>query len=276
MKPSGARYDIADLKEIMARLRDPEGGCPWDLKQSFESIAPYTLEEAYEVVDALEKGDMGALVDELGDLLFQVIYHAQLAHEQQAFEFDDVVQAISEKMVRRHPHVFGDEALTSDEEIAEMWARVKGEEKQADLPAGVPSSLLDDVPVGLPGLTRAVKLQKKAAKVGFDWPDVGPVLDKIKEELSEFEAELGRDGLDGQRAREEEFGDLLFVLANLGRHLKIDPEAALRRANGKFIQRFQYIERELTREGKALSEYSLEEMDAKWDEAKALEPFRSE
>ena len=276
MKPSGARYDIADLKEIMARLRDPEGGCPWDLKQSFESIAPYTLEEAYEVVDAIDKGDMGALVDELGDLLFQVIYHAQLANEQQVFEFDDVVQAISEKMVRRHPHVFGDEALTSDEEIAEMWARVKGEEKQAGLPEGVPSSLLDDVPVGLPGLTRAVKLQKKAAKVGFDWPDVGPVLDKIKEELSEFEAELGRDGLDGQRAREEEFGDLLFVLANLGRHLKIDPEAALRRANGKFIQRFQYIERELTREGKALSEYSLEEMDAKWDEAKALESFRSE
>ncbi len=271
MKPSGARYDIADLKEIMARLRAPQGGCPWDLKQSFESIAPYTLEEAYEVVDAIEKGDMGALVDELGDLLFQVIYHAQLASEQHAFEFDDVVQAISEKMVRRHPHVFGDEALTSDEEIAAMWARVKGEEKQAGLSAGAPSSLLDDVPVGLPALTRAVKLQKKAAKVGFDWPDVGPVLEKVKEELAEFEAELDKEGVAGQRAREEEFGDLLFVLANLGRHLKIDPEAAARRANEKFVRRFHYIEQELTKGGKTLSDHSLEEMDAKWDEAKGLE-----
>ena len=255
----------------MARLRDPQGGCPWDLKQDFSTIAPYTLEEAYEVVEALETGDMPALCSELGDLLFQVIYHAQLAAEQRAFDFADVVQAISEKMVRRHPHVFGSEDLKNDDEIAEMWARVKREEKQVSERDGEPPSLLDGVPAPLPGLSRAVKLQKKAAEVGFDWPDIDPVLDKIREEFAELEEVLDQEGDAGRAAREAEFGDLLFVMANLGRHLKIDPEQALRQANQKFIRRFQHIERELTKEGGAMADHSLEEMDRLWDEAKMLE-----
>lgn len=277
------RYGIEDLKEIMTRLRDPETGCPWDQKQDFKSISPYTIEEAYEVVDAIDQGDRVALCDELGDLLFQVIYHAEMAREEQSFAFDDVVHAISAKLIRRHPHVFGTETLHSDDEIREMWERVKQEEKAG---AGVEDgaacpSLLADVPVGLPGLTRALKLQKKAARVGFDWPSTTPVLEKLEEELEELRAELQAETLEGtagpanKEKIAEEFGDMLFVMANLARHLRIDPEAALRGANEKFCRRFHHIEVELAGASKPLSEASLEEMEALWDEAKALEKGRS-
>ncbi len=276
------RYGVDELKAIMTRLRDPEGGCPWDQKQNFKSISPYTIEEAYEVVDAIDSQDMAALCDELGDLLFQVIYHAELAREDGCFDFDDVVHAISAKLIRRHPHVFGDETLRSDEEIREMWERVKREEKAgANPPAG---SILDDVPVGLPGLTRAVKLQKKAARVGFDWGAVGPVMDKLEEELAELREAMAADsglnaaapgGEDGKAKAgdkvTEEFGDLLFVMANLARHMRIDPEDAIRRANGKFCSRFGYIEETLREAGGTLEAASLDEMEALWDDAKGLE-----
>lgn len=283
-----AKYAIADLIEIMSSLRNPDGGCPWDLKQDFTSIAPYTIEEAYEVVDAIENGDLDELKDELGDLLFQVIFHSHLASEEKAagksgFEFGDVVQNICEKLIRRHPHVFGDEALLSDEEIKAMWERVKAEER-GNKSAVVEAGFLDDIPVGLPGLSRAVKLQKRAATIGFDWPSIGPVIEKIEEELSELKEALGA----GEQSQteygdkrhynaeqklhiEEEFGDLLFVMANLGRHLSIDPEKAVRGGNIKFERRFSFIEQELKRIGRSLSDASLEEMDALWDQAKLLE-----
>lgn len=279
------RYDIEDLKEIMTRLRDPETGCPWDQRQDFKSISPYTIEEAYEVVDAIDTGDRAALCDELGDLLFQVIYHAEMAREEESFAFDDVVHAISAKLMRRHPHVFGSETLASDEEIREMWERVKLEEKAAAGTLGDETldapSLLAGVPVGLPGLTRALKLQKKAARVGFDWPSTTPVLEKLEEELEEFRAELmtetinGADdetgGLANRDKIAEEFGDMLFVMANLARHLRIDPEAALRGANEKFCRRFHHIEVALARASRSPGDASLDEMEALWDEAKALE-----
>ena len=271
-------YDIQDLKEIMRRLRAPIGGCPWDMKQDFKSISPYTIEEAYEVVDAIDQGDRTALCDELGDLLFQVIYHAEMAREEGSFAFDDVVHAISAKLIRRHPHVFGDAALTSDDEIREMWERVKQQEK-ADKASNAPASLLDDVPVALPGMTRAVKLQKQAAKVGFDWPSATPVLEKLHEEIDELKEVLAEAGtVDDLRNNNElakkcadEFGDILFVMANLARHLRIDPEAAVRQTNEKFCRRFGYIETQLDTQGKSLEAASLEEMEALWDEAKTLE-----
>ncbi len=290
-------YSIEDLKDIMAQLRNPDGGCPWDLKQNFKTIAPYTIEEAYEVVDAIDKyengGEIDEIKDELGDLLFQVIFHAQLASEKQAFGFDDVVQVISEKLVRRHPHVFGDEALYSDDEIREMWERVKADEralKTASSDDGTEDdrpSLLSDVPVGLPGLSRAVKLQKKAARVGFDWPSLMPVVEKLEEELLEVKEALfdfeklqneesnnhsKHTSLDAGRAKvEEELGDLMFVMANVARHLRVDPEKAVRLANLKFCRRFAYIEQELYAAGRSPDDATLEEMDALWDEAKLNE-----
>lgn len=253
------------LREIMRRLRDPETGCPWDIEQDFSTIAPYTIEEAYEVADAIERGAFDELRDELGDLLLQAVFHAQIAEDRKLFDFDDVANGISDKMVARHPHVFGDESRDkSAEQQTRDWEAVKATERAAKAQNGV----LDGVAVGLPALLRAVKLQKRAARVGFDWPDAGHVLDKITEEaaeLREASAHLSAD------KTEEEFGDLLFVMANLARHMKVDPEQALRRANAKFTHRFQRIEAILAERGKRPEDSDLAEMDALWDQAKAEE-----
>jgi ATP diphosphatase len=262
-----ASKDIARLIEIMAALRDRRSGCPWDLQQTFATIAPYTVEEAYEVADAIARSDLDALKDELGDLLFQVVYHARMAEEQNAFAFPDVVEAITAKMIRRHPHVFGTEEQRAAGAAPGFWDRAKaGEKPKTD------AGLLADVPVALPALTRAVKLQNEAAKVGFDWPSLQPVFAKLKEELSELEAEIAspsKDASDKKSAVEEEFGDLLFVVANVARHLKIDPESALRAANEKFIRRFRFIEEKLGQAGRSPEQSDLAEMDALWDAAKA-------
>ena len=262
--PSPSAEKIDALIDVMARLRDPEGGCPWDLEQDFRTIAPYTIEEAYEVADAIERGEMRELKDELGDLLFQTVFHAQMAREKGLFDFGDVTEAITRKMIRRHPHVFEKSEMRTADEQTEAWESQKAREraeKGAD-------SLLADVPAGLPGLTRAVKLQKRAARIGFDWTDPGDVLDKIREETDELRAAMQEAN---DRNIEEEFGDLLFVLANLARHLKFDPETALRGANEKFIRRFQHIERGLRRDGVNTEDTTLEKMEALWNEAKALE-----
>lgn len=258
---------IEALLDIMAHLRDPDGGCPWDLEQNFASIAPYTIEEAYEVADAIERGDMGDLKDELGDLLLQVVFHAQMAKEEGRFDFPDVVRAICEKMTRRHPHVFGDEEQRSAGAVKGRWEEIKAEEKAEK--GKTPTSILDDVPLALPALARAIKLQNRAARVGFDWPDTTQVIDKLNEEMLELSAEVAKGG-DPDRL-EDEMGDLLFVYANLARHMKVDPEAALRRANAKFRRRFGRIEEKLAAAGKRPEESSLEEMDALWNEAKAEE-----
>lgn len=274
MPSFAASGDIQVLLEIMRRLRAPGTGCPWDLEQTFESIAPYTIEEAYEVADAIARGDLAALKEELGDLLLQVVYHAQLASEQGAFDFAAVVEAISAKMIRRHPHVFGDASARAAGAAKGFWAKAKAAEKAArEKERGGSASLLDDVPLALPALTRAVKLQEKAAEVGFDWPHVGQVLAKMKEELSELEAaiEAQPSAKSGRAKAQEEFGDLLFVLANVARHLGIDAEAALRAANAKFVRRFGHIERRLAAEGRKPEESTLAEMDALWDEAKREE-----
>lgn len=257
----GAKEAMDDLIDLMAALRTPGAGCPWDLEQDFRTIAPYTIEEAYEVADAIERGDLGDLKDELGDLLFQTVFHARMAEEQGAFAFEDVARAITEKMRRRHPHVFGDAETRSSEEQVRQWE----EQKAAERAAKGQASLLDDVPVGLPGLTRAVKLQKRAARVGFDWENPRDVLAKIAEETGELVAVIGDDDRD---RIEDEFGDLLFVMANLSRHLNVDPEAALRRANEKFRRRFTHIEQAL---GDRLGEAGLDEMEALWTEAKMKE-----
>lgn len=274
---SGARrkgYRVEDLLGVMARLRDPQSGCPWDREQSFETIAPYTIEEAYEVADAIARGDLDGLKDELGDLLLQVVYHARMAEEQGRFGFADVVDAITAKMIRRHPHVFEDTSLRADFEKSGVWERIKAEEKSARGDRGE-GSLLDDVPAALPALSRAVKLQARAARAGFDWPSVAPVLAKAEEELAELKAAVGEKerGAAEQASKEikEEFGDLLFVMANIARHLGIDPEAALRDANAKFVRRFAHIEKALRAEGRSPENATLEEMDRLWDEAKAAE-----
>ncbi len=264
------KHALDDLLAVMVRLRDPETGCPWDVKQTFASIAPYTIEEAYEVADAIARNDVDGLKDELGDLLLQVVYHARMAQEQSQFAFADVVDAITAKMIRRHPHVFVDSSLKDEFLSNDLWERIKAEEK-AKRGKGA-GSLLDDVPVGMPGLTRAVKLQKRAAKVGFDWPDLGPVLAKAEEEIAELKAAIA-EGED-EAAKDhvaEEFGDLLFVMANLARHLGVDPEAALRGANGKFVRRFGSIEAALSAQGRKPEDATLEEMDALWDAAKDAE-----
>ncbi len=251
------------LREIMRRLRDPKTGCPWDIEQDFATIAPYTIEEAYEVADAIERRDWDDLKGELGDLLLQTVYHTQMAEEAGFFDFDAVANAIADKMVARHPHVFGDQSR--DKSAAQQtrdWEAVKAAERAARNAHGV----LDDVATGLPALTRAVKLQNRAARVGFDWPHAGHVADKIAEEAHELAEAKGT----GDAAHvEEEFGDLLFVIANLARHLDVDPETALRAANAKFTRRFAYIEAELARRGKRPEDSDLAEMDALWDEAKA-------
>ncbi|MEZ0301725.1 MAG: nucleoside triphosphate pyrophosphohydrolase [Hyphomicrobiaceae bacterium] len=271
---TGPRKSLSDLLDIMAALRTPGTGCPWDLAQTFKTIAPYTIEEAYEVADAIEKDDKGALKDELGDLLLQVVYHARMAEEEGAFDFEDVADAIARKMVRRHPHVFGTEAERKAGAAPGFWERIKATEKAGKDRAD--AGVLGEVPAALPALTRAVKLQDKAAWVGFDWPTLAPVFDKLKEELGELEQVVGDDskpvGSSPDRAKiEEEFGDLLFVVANVARHLKIDPEAALRSANQKFIRRFGRIEELLAADGRAPAQSTLAEMDRLWDQAKAEE-----
>ncbi|MGE0239651.1 MAG: nucleoside triphosphate pyrophosphohydrolase [Parvibaculaceae bacterium] len=252
---------VATLRAIMAALRKPVTGCPWDLEQNFATIAPYTIEEAYEVADAIQRDDKSDLREELGDLLLQVVYHAQLAHEEKSFSFDDVVEAICRKMIRRHPHVFGDEKARSAKLAKGFWEEMKAREKKNDSAAGI----LEGVPVGLPAMTRAVKLQAKAAKVGFDWPSVDFVYDKMNEEIAELQDETVPE------TQAAEYGDLLFAMANLGRHLGIDPESALRTANEKFLRRFRHIEAELAKRGSAPEKSTLAEMDVLWDEAKALE-----
>lgn len=268
---NGAKKTLPDLLAVMAALRTPGTGCPWDLEQTFATIAPYTIEEAYEVADAIAHDDIAGLKDELGDLLLQVVYHARMAQEQDAFAFDDVVDAIARKMIRRHPHVFG----TAEERAAGaapgFWDRIKAKEKGDEASTG---SLLDEVPTALPALTRAIKLQNKAAKVGFDWPSLSPVLAKLKEELAELEDAIAKSAAGSEtsvQAIDEEFGDLLFVVANLARHLKLDPEASLRAANQKFVRRFRYIEERLAADGRTPSDSDLAEMDALWDDAKAKE-----
>ncbi len=266
--------DISRLLDIMARLRTPGSGCPWDLEQNFATIAPYTLEEDYEVADAIARGDLDDLRDELGDLLLQVVFHARMAEEQNAFSFGDVVEAITAKMIRRHPHVFADsDGRLTPSDVKGAWDRIKAEEKaerasRRPLQEAEHKSLLSSVKTGQPALARAMQLQRKASQVGFDWNDPRAVLHKIREEADEIEAALDRGDAD-QLA--EETGDLLFALVNLARHVDADPEQALRGTNAKFERRFAYIERALAAQGRSLENASLSEMDALWNEAKKKE-----
>ncbi|HKK14500.1 MAG TPA: nucleoside triphosphate pyrophosphohydrolase [Gammaproteobacteria bacterium] len=259
--------DLDRLLAIMARLRDPDSGCPWDIRQDFRSIAPYTVEEAYEVADAIEREDWDHLCDELGDLLFQVVYHAQMARERGWFGFSEVVAAISDKLVRRHPHVFGEQAVGDAAHQSAAWEAHKEAERQGK--AGGAAGLLDDIPQALPALSRATKLQKRAARAGFDWPDAAGVLDKLDEELGELRDALA---VDRHEAVAEEVGDLLFSAVNLARRVGVDAESALRESNAKFERRFRYIEARLAGQGRRPGpEVGLAAMDALWDEAKRSE-----
>ena len=270
-------YQLEDLRYLMARLRDPQHGCPWDLQQSFASIVPHTLEEAYEVADAIATADYPQLADELGDLLFQVVYYAQLAEEAGYFDWAAIVDGITRKLVRRHPHVFPDGKLHTPpgtlaplaaDQVKARWEQIKAEERAARAGAGEQLSLLNDIPQALPALSRAQKLQKRAAQSGFDWPDSRGVLAKLQEELAEVEAAVAAADRAGQR---EEVGDLLFSVVNLARHLGVDAEEALRAGNNKFERRFRYIEQQVQLAGKALPDCSLSELDTLWDAAKASE-----
>ncbi len=269
--------DIARLIEIMAALRDRQTGCPWDIEQDFASIAPYTIEEAYEVADAIQRGDRDDLRDELGDLLLQVVYHARMAEEEGAFDFGDVVHAVTKKMIRRHPHVFGDEAARGAGMAKGMWERIKAEEKAEKRAARLARGLdpedhgkgfLDGIPLVHPALTRALKLQEKAARVGFDWKEAKPILDKIEEEIGELREAMEKGAEDEVAG---EFGDVLFAIVNFGRHLKLDAEDALRRTNDKFRNRFHYVEAALEAQGRTLDDASLDDMEALWQQAKAAE-----
>ncbi|HBK51168.1 MAG TPA: nucleoside triphosphate pyrophosphohydrolase [Pseudomonas sp.] len=268
-------YTLDDLLHLMARLRDPQYGCPWDLKQNYASIVPHTIEEAYEVADTIERGDFEHLQGELGDLLFQVVYYSQLAREEGRFEFDGVVDSITRKLIRRHPHVFPtgelyaplDTPSLSEAQVKSRWEEIKAEER-AEKSQPEQLSLLDDVPATLPALSRAAKLQKRAATVGFDWPAALPVLDKVREELDEVLQAMADGDAD---ALEDEVGDLLFATVNLARHLKQDPEHALRRANRKFERRFRFIEQALRDSGRPIEDCDLDELDALWGEAKRQE-----
>jgi len=269
-------YTLQDLLNLMARLRDPQHGCPWDVKQTYASIVPFTLEEAYEVADAIEREDFEHLQGELGDLLFQVVYYSQLAREEGRFEFDGVVDGITRKLIRRHPHVFPtgelyaalDTPQLDEQQVKQRWEEIKAQERAEKGGAGEQLSLLDDVPAALPALSRAAKLQKRAAVVGFDWPGPLPVLDKVREELDEV---LEAMAADDAPAVAEEIGDLLFSVVNLARHLKVDPENALRGANVKFDRRFRFIEQALRDTHTNIQDCTLEDMDALWGEAKRQE-----
>lgn len=272
-------YNLEDLLHLMARLRDPQYGCPWDIKQTYAGIVPHTLEEAYEVADAIERGDFEHLQGELGDLLFQVVYYCQLAREEGRFEFDGVVDSITRKLIRRHPHVFPtadihaspDLPRLNEDQVKQRWEEIKAEERAQKAAAPEQLSLLDDIPTALPALSRAGKLQKRAAQVGFDWPGALPVVDKVREELDEvLEAMADNDA----PAIADEIGDLLFVVVNLARHLKVDPEAALRGANAKFDRRFRFIEQALRDTQRPIENCTLEDLDALWGEAKRQEKNR--
>jgi ATP diphosphatase len=264
------------LLHLMSRLRDPQYGCPWDIKQTYETIVPHTLEEAYEVADAIERGDFDHLQGELGDLLFQVVYYSQLAREEGRFEFAGVIDSITRKLIRRHPHVFPtgdlyaplDVPRLNEDQVKQRWEEIKAEERAEKSSAPTQLSLLDDVPAALPALSRSAKLQKRAGQVGFDWPDALPVLDKVREELDEvLEAMADNDSV----AIADEVGDLLFSVVNLARHLKVDPETALRGANSKFERRFRFIEQALRDTLRPIEDCTLEELDALWGEAKRQE-----
>jgi ATP diphosphatase len=258
--------DISKLLSIMRQLRDPQNGCPWDIEQNFHTIAPYTVEEAYEVADAIERNDMAELAQELGDLLFQVVFHAQMAEEQGLFRFDDIVAAIGDKLIRRHPHVFGDADIGSAEEQTLAWEEHKARERQQ---SDKYSSVLDGVAKTLPGLTRAAKLQKRAAKVGFDWRQIAPIFEKLAEEADELKAELVANA--HWERIEDELGDMLFTVVNLARHTAIDPELAIRRANSKFETRFKAMESAMEQAGKNFEELSIDEMESYWQQAKLNE-----
>ena len=258
---------IRAVLDVMARLRDPMHGCPWDVTQSFATIAPYTIEEAYEVADAIQRDDLAGLKEELGDLLFQVAFHARMAEEQGAFDFADVANALAAKMIERHPHVFGEKVERTAAEQTQAWEALKAEQRARKRPN---ASLLDDVPMALPALMRAEKLTKRAARINFDWPTPEPVLEKLEEELAELSHARAAGDHD---AIAEEMGDILFVMANLARKLNVDPEEALRRANAKFTSRFQHIERRLAQQSRA-GPQPLEEMEALWVEAKRAERKR--
>ncbi|HWK51910.1 MAG TPA: nucleoside triphosphate pyrophosphohydrolase [Steroidobacter sp.] len=275
---------IQRLLDIMARLRDPQRGCPWDLQQNFKTIAPYTVEEAYEVADAIERDDLPSLRDELGDLLFQVVFHSQMAREQGAFDFDAVANAICDKMERRHPHVFGSASIADAEAQTVAWEEQKRRERAQKRAGEEQASVLDDVPVALPALTRANKLGKRAAQVGFEWSDVHGAIEKLDEEIAEFKAEVRShvclqadttaSTTESQRQHERlaaEIGDVLFCVVNVCRYLKIDPEQALKRTNASFERRFRYVERGLAKQGKTPQQAALAEMDQLWDEGKAQE-----
>jgi ATP diphosphatase len=271
MKPS---RDIERLLEIMAALRTPVTGCPWDLEQDFSTIAPYTLEEAYEVADAIERRDLDDLRDELGDLLLQVVFHSRMAEERGAFAFGDVVEAITRKMIRRHPHVFGADGVRGAKLAKGMWEKIKAEEKAERRASRVARGLdpedhgkgyLDGIPPAFPALLRALKLQERAARVGFDWQEAKPILDKIEEEVGELREAMADDD---REAMKGEFGDVLFALVNFGRHLGIDAESALRQTNEKFRRRFHHIEGELKKAGSSLEEASLDRMEELWQAAK--------
>ena len=266
------RPGLEGLLELMARLRDPEGGCPWDLEQTFATIAPHTIEEAYEVADAIDSGNMAHLKDELGDLLFQVVFYAQMARERGDFDFHDIAAAITEKMLRRHPHVFGTQTgvKTAEDQTVNWEALKEQERRQKAEDAGTRHGTLDDVSRGLPALLRAAKLQKRAARVGFDWADARGVFEKFAEEMQELEAELDAKTLD-KSALEHELGDVLFTCVNLARKLDLDPEAALRHANARFESRFGHIERALWADGREVANAELEELDRLWQAAKSLE-----
>jgi ATP diphosphatase len=270
-KPKAAPPDdltpIDRLLAIMARLRDPEAGCPWDLEQDFPTIVPHTIEEAYEVADAIERGQMDELKSELGDLLFQVVFYAQMARERGLYGFDDIVRALNDKMVRRHPHVFADGAVDSADAQTLAWEEQKAGERAAEAAAkGAASSQLDGLPLGLPALTRAAKLQKRAARIGFDWPETAQVLDKIAEEVAEVKSELTDGGAPDRLA--DEVGDLLFAVTNLARHLDLDPEQTLRRANAKFERRFRRLETLSAQQHGADAKPSLDQLESLWQQAK--------
>ena len=274
------RPGIDRLLEVMARLRDPEGGCPWDLEQSFETIAPYTIEEAYEVAEAIRQGDMGALRDELGDLLLQVVFHAQMAHEAGSFDFDAVARGIADKMVRRHPNVFGDDdsdARTSAPAQMRAWEAQKAAEREARARAeGRTPSALDGVALALPALQRAEKLQKRAAQVGFDWPEPEPVYDKVAEEVAELREAASSKANSAESTVAAELGDLLFACVNLARHLGVDPEEALRAANAKFTARFHHVEAALRDAERSAKDADLVELDRLWEDAKRAERSASD
>jgi nucleoside triphosphate diphosphatase len=261
------REPLSRLLAVMAWLRDRQHGCPWDIDQTFRTIAPYTIEEAYEVADAIDRNDMPALKEELGDLLLQVVYHAQMASEARAFGFADVAATIAEKMIDRHPHVFGDFKIADADAQTVSWEARKAAERAKKNGSAEPAGALDGVARALPALLRAEKIQKRAARVGFDWASIGPVIDKIEEELGELRHELAADQKDQARVADE-LGDVLFAVANLARHCKVDPEAALRSTNDKFERRFRYVEQRLGEQGRKPADATLEEMEALWQEAK--------